>query len=192
MAKRMNPDERRELILSTAAEQFATLGYRNLSLRQIAAACGMSAPGVMHYFRTLEDLLNAVLQRREEMDMAALGLPLASQLGLLEGVRAAMAYYGERGEEVHQFAIIEGEAVDPAHPAHRYFTERHQRYYRYVEEALRSEYQNGSDLAPVVYAAVEGLRWQWMWGRLDVQQVEERMTQVWETLKPLGIPHAGD
>ncbi|NMB87993.1 MAG: TetR/AcrR family transcriptional regulator [Chloroflexi bacterium] len=59
----------RHRILSEAARLFVAQGYRGLSMREIAAACGLSKAGLYYHFRDKEELLMAVLiDNLEQMD----------------------------------------------------------------------------------------------------------------------------
>ena len=58
----------REHILATATAMFGESGYRGASLRDIAARCGLTHPGLLYHFPTKAGLLEAVLQRRDESD----------------------------------------------------------------------------------------------------------------------------
>jgi AcrR family transcriptional regulator len=192
MATRMKPEERREQIVEIASRQFAEHGYRNRSLRQVAAACGMSAPGLMHYFPTLDSLLQAVLQRRDDVDLAAVAQRLPVDAPFADRLRTVLAYYRERGEEVRRFAIVEGEALDPGHPAHAFFAGRQQRNYEALAELLADEYCNADDVAFVLASAFEGLRWQWMMAASAEFDPTEQMVRVWQLVQRLGVPRRPD
>ena len=81
----------------------------------------MSAPGLMHYFPDMQTLLAAVLDARDEEDLAALRLPKQPDARLLDLIDSALAYYAQRPAKVAQFDTLEIEALDPQHPAHDYF-----------------------------------------------------------------------
>src|SRR3954451_13920566 len=66
----------REHILNTATAMFGEAGYRGASLRDIAARCGLTHPGLLYHFPTKAGLLEAVLQRRDHADSAAAGVTL--------------------------------------------------------------------------------------------------------------------
>ena len=59
---RLAPDERREQILQAALEAFHTKGFGQTSVRDLAAATGMSIAGMYHYFDTKDDILFAIIQ----------------------------------------------------------------------------------------------------------------------------------
>jgi AcrR family transcriptional regulator len=50
-------DTRRLRLLSTSAEIFSRRGFRATSMKEIAAAVGMSKPTIYHYFNSKEELL---------------------------------------------------------------------------------------------------------------------------------------
>jgi len=50
-------DTRRLRLVSTAAEIFSKRGFRATSMKEIAAAVGMSKPTIYHYFTSKEELL---------------------------------------------------------------------------------------------------------------------------------------
>ncbi len=187
MATRMRPSERRQLIVQIATAQFAERGFRDLSLRQVAAACEMSTPGVMHYFPTLADLLVAVLQQRDDNDLAAVATRSGPYEDFAHQIRAVLTYYREHGDEVLLFAIVEGEAVDPGHPAHRFFANRTQRNADYIRDTLASEFVNADELSLLLSAAFEGLRWQWMMRATEGFDPTERMIRVWDIVQRLGV-----
>ena len=51
-----------ELILRAALEAFSAYGFRGATVDQIAAACGLSKPNLLYYFRRKEDIYVAVLE----------------------------------------------------------------------------------------------------------------------------------
>jgi len=53
---------RREDILAIAAGLFAENGFDNTSMRQIGATAGMQAASLYHYFRTKDDMLDAIVR----------------------------------------------------------------------------------------------------------------------------------
>jgi AcrR family transcriptional regulator len=56
------------LILAVAERLLARNGWRNTSLAQIAKEAGVTPAGLLHHFESKEQLLNAVLDARDEDD----------------------------------------------------------------------------------------------------------------------------
>lgn len=59
-------------ILQKAGELFAAHGYRSISMREIAAACGITKPAIYHYFRDKKHLYLEVVDRELERLVLAL------------------------------------------------------------------------------------------------------------------------
>ncbi len=168
-------DATRELVLDTALEMFAEQGYRATSVRDIAARCGMTHPGLLYHFPSKAALLMAALQRRDDVDcvdgeVRELGF---DQLGAREVLRhlikSARNNAGKRGL-VELFANLSVEATAPDHPAHDYFVDRYAALKATVtrsfadlerQDALRPGVVPGIAASQVV-AAMDGLQVQWL------------------------------
>ena len=61
-------EDRRQRILGVAERLLARNGWRNTSLAQIAKEAGVTPAGLLHHFESKEQLLNAVLDARDEDD----------------------------------------------------------------------------------------------------------------------------
>lgn len=175
-------DATRELVLDTALAMFAEHGYRATSVRDIAARCGMTHPGLLYHFPSKAALLMAVLQRRDDVDC------VDSDNGDLEfGQLEARAVFrhlitsaknnaSKRGL-VELFANLSVEATAPDHPAHDYFVERYAALKATVTRALIDLEKDGALrpgvvpglAAAQVVAAMDGLQIQWL---LDPQSVD--------------------
>lgn len=57
---------RKVQILDAAAECFRQKGFHRSSLAQIAAAAGMSAGHIYHYFKSKEDIVAAIVEREQD------------------------------------------------------------------------------------------------------------------------------
>lgn len=69
----MTPEHRgREGILDTAARLFSQKGFKGVSIRDIAQACGMTNAALYYHFKNKDDLFLGVLCRDHENRMAAL------------------------------------------------------------------------------------------------------------------------
>jgi AcrR family transcriptional regulator len=63
----MPPDSGgRDAILDTSAKLFSQQGYKEVSIRDIAQACGMTNAALYYHFKNKEDLFLAMLQRDHE------------------------------------------------------------------------------------------------------------------------------
>lgn len=173
-------ERRRAEIVQAAFEAFGTLGYRTASLVQIAADCGVSRAGLVHYFPTKEALLAAVLDERdragnvaffEGADVESDGVAYLSRLVRLVEHNASVPGM------VRLFAVLSTEASDPDHPAHDYFVARYARLrheFRHAFEVLHRQGQLRAGVDPEgldaeLIALMDGLQVQWL---LDPTQVD--------------------
>jgi len=57
------PDERRQEILDCAYQLFSTHGYKRMQMKEISKALGIAHGLVYHYFKSKDDLFDAVISR---------------------------------------------------------------------------------------------------------------------------------
>ena len=162
MAQRLAPEVRRAQILTAAMEMIAEEGYRGLTLRALARRCDMSAPGVMHYFRDMPALLMAVLDYRDERYAEAI-LPPGTEAFepvpfFAEVVEQMIANPG--GAQL--FATLQAESLDPAHPAHDYFTRRTETLSAWVAPNLAPYFDDPVAAAQQIMAILDGLQLHWL------------------------------
>ncbi|WP_426624301.1 TetR/AcrR family transcriptional regulator [Leifsonia sp. McL0607] len=177
--------ERRQQIVDEAYRAFATRGYHGTSLREIAVAAGIGLSTLQHHFGGKEDLLVAVLGRRDELggdpdgvggDGRApfAGLPFAD----------AIAAQAERNERIPGlialYSVLAAEAAADDHPAHDYFLDR----YATMRETYRAEFtalaaagrlRDGLDpalAAATVVALWEGIQLQWLYSPERIHAAE--------------------
>ena len=159
MATRLTPQARREYILTRTREMIAREGPEGLSMRKVARECEMTAPGVMHHFETLEDLLTEVLTVRREEEASRY-----QELLLEAGPGATLRDASENPVEAQNFDRLEALArVDPTHPAHKYYKGR-----SVVGEVgplssylAQLEYREPLAVLNVLSLVAEGLRARW-------------------------------
>src|SRR5512136_498586 len=92
----MPPDSGgRDAILDTSAKLFSQHGYKEVSIRDIAQACGMTNAALYYHFKNKEDLFLAMLQRDHEKAMASLHEAANSPGDLHEDLRQLVVRYAE-------------------------------------------------------------------------------------------------
>lgn len=161
---------KRAEILDRALEVFGEVGYRGASLREIAARCGISHPGLLHHFPTKQALLLAVLERRDESAQAAVRETGATGVAELRQILDHYAGNAGRRDVVELFATLSAEATDPAHPAHAFFTDRYGQVvadFVAVYSAIRDEGALRPDVEPAgaareLVALMDGVQVQWL------------------------------
>lgn len=165
-------DRRRENILTAAVELFAVQGYRQTSLRDIAERVGITHPGLLYHFGTKQELLAAVLSRRDQTNEQVFAL--GSQAGPREQLRRLLELAAHNATSpgiIELFATLSAEASDPEHPAHDFFAERYRRVVAanqaiFDELAARSELAEGVEvrnLGAALTALWDGLQVQWLY-----------------------------
>lgn len=162
MARRLSPEARRAEIIEVAHGLILENGYRDLSLREVARRCGMSAPGLMHYFPDMPTLLEAVLAHRDEIDIAAINDGASYSPHFTDFIDAATRYYADRAEEMSRFDALEVEALDPLHPAHAWFATRNERNLELVRPAVEREFENPDRVVQLIRYLIDGIRLSWM------------------------------
>lgn len=184
---------RREQILSAAVELFGEVGYRGTSLRDIAQRVGITHPGLLYHFHSKQELLSAVLARRDESDENTFGL---AQQGddSREYIRRILELAEHNSTTpglVELFATLSAESTDLEHPAHAYFKTRYNR----VEETFQSmfdrlaaegELRDGVDtkLLGLSFAALmDGLQVQWLYDPDTIDVAEHLRNYVNAYLK---------
>lgn len=174
--KRMSQEERHLQILSAATKILAVKGYWGMSLQDISDEIGISEAALYHYIDSKEDLLNMVLT--ENYDTAEASDFAAYNCAALDGDGHYVYYYPryclntvlysmQRPEMIQLFCVLSGEALNPDHPAHQFFTGRHMRHWEMVGSmswmlpAGMNEEQF-FDLFTLVSSAIDGLQQRWL------------------------------
>lgn len=158
---------RRAEIIQAATGVIAERGYRGATLAAVAERVGLTQQGLMHYFATKEALLVAVLEARDQWDMASAALH--GRAWPLEVVANLVEYNATRPGIVQAFTVLAGDSVTEGHPAQDYFKERYAAVREGGAEALRAEYGDRlpGGLSPeraatLLAAVVDGLQVQWL------------------------------
>jgi len=161
--------ERREQIIQTATDVFATEGFEGTALKRVAELVGVREATLFHYFRGKQELLTAVLAERDRRSLAAMG---AEEAGLALMVRSAERNRSEPGLTT-LYAVASATANDPGHDSHGYFKER----YGEVVDVLAADIERrqsagqarsdlpAGDLARLVVAVSDGLQLQWLYDK---------------------------
>jgi AcrR family transcriptional regulator len=132
---RLAPDARREQILREATRLISESGFNAVSLADIAEACDIRKPSVLHYFGSMNSLLLAVLEGRDAKALNDYQGALLESTGLVVGpepsaatTRDLVTHVARKNVESREltrlYSILGAEALAPDHPAHSYFADR--------------------------------------------------------------------
>lgn len=162
--------ERRDEILTVAAEAFSERGTRGVSLAQIAQRIGISEPGLLHHFRSKSELLSAVLRHRDEEDRKILSDAFAHAADTPEALLTLCRHHRDHPTSIRLFTITAAESLDDRHSAHGYFRDRYRDVRAEIAGWVAADQEAGrlsKDLTPEALAAeiasvMDGLQIQWL------------------------------
>ncbi|MGW3289014.1 TetR/AcrR family transcriptional regulator [Streptomyces sp. NPDC001002] len=168
---------RRAEIVRAARESFAEHGFTKASLRDIAERADITHAGLLHHFRTKDDLLAAVLAERdtEERRYAESKVPDMDHLAPYLG---DMLRHHQKSPELMRLWIeLATAASRPEHPAHGYFVQRYAWGSEQFARGMRGKADSGElheaiapeHAATLLQAVLNGLQLQWLLDRdLDI------------------------
>ncbi|GAB2590564.1 TetR/AcrR family transcriptional regulator [Microlunatus antarcticus] len=179
--------QRRQEIVSAAAQVFAERGYNGGSLRSIGERVGVSSASLVQYFGTKEGLLTAVLEEwaRESRPAGTDGL---RGLAWMRSMREAMVYNATHRGLIELFLTLTAEATNPAHPARTFVQHRYAmvvaEHQRHLHEAVAdgevtplSETEVEQE-ARLFVAAMDGIELQWLLDpRVDLLELFDRFLE---------------
>ena len=179
--RRERAEQRRAEIVSVAAELFSRTGYRGTALAEVAAAAGITQPGLLHHFGSKEGLLLAVIERRDA-DSEAYATQLLGEDAedRLAGLPAFARRNADRPGLARLFAVLVAESLEPQAPGHRHFVERYRTLRTIVAKMIASAQvagEVGGHVDPVlkateILATLDGLQTQWLLDPAEVDIVE--------------------
>jgi AcrR family transcriptional regulator len=159
---------KREEILTTALAVIEREGYSGASVRQLADAVGLSQPGLLHYFDSKDELLTAVLRKRDEVDAEAF-VREQRPAGLAEFL-ALIRHNAAVPGLVQLYVRVSSAATDPEHPGHEYFRMRSEQIRALFVPVIAAQKEQGrlrGELEPervarLLVAVADGLQIQWL------------------------------
>jgi AcrR family transcriptional regulator len=146
--KRVDPEERRQIIAAAVYEVIGERGWEAVSLRDVASAAGVSMGQVQHYFTTKTDMLlfalgynRARVMARLQQELAALPVPTQR-----EQIRAAVRVSlpldePSRQEAIVNIAFLSAATVTPAYS--QLLRDEYAGVLELAEAQLRAAAENG-------------------------------------------------
>ena len=178
-------DERYDSLLGHAARVFADQGYHSTTMRDLAAASGMSLAGMYYYVKGKEELLYLIQER--------------CFTGVLEGARRAVAPSADPVERLHAFIhhhvaffaahmaemkVLSHEATSLTGDSKRRVNAIKRRYVDLLEGLLRGV---AADEAPVdrsaaAYVLFGMMNWMYNWydpaGEIDPRRLADLISRI--------------
>lgn len=182
---------KREEILAVTLEVVADKGCRRTYISDIAERAGLTQAGLMHYFRSREELYQGVLAARDGLDRPDDDGPACAVDGFIEAIELEQRVPGL----IQLYVEFSAEATHPGHPSHEFFRRRQEEHRRALVAAIEAAQREGDvgarmdprAAADLLHAAADGLRVRWL---LDPElDVAHRLRALWEQLR--AASHAG-
>jgi AcrR family transcriptional regulator len=182
---------KREAILDAALVVFSQVGFQGSTLREIARECGVSHQSLMHYFPSKQELLIAVLHRRDERLRRHFREPTGMAV---EELISLAEYNASAPGHIELFSAAAAEATAADHPGHEYYTEFYHELVGSMTTYLGLAEERGmlkpgispEEAARVVLALVDGLQLQWLYDR-DSVKVAATVRKVFEGLLTVSL-----
>lgn len=165
-----NGRRKRAELVDAAFDVFATQGFQQLSIRQIAEAIGTSHTALLHHFGSKDALLEAVLEERERRD-GPWRQQVLDEKGFLDGVPEIMAHNANYRGVILLDNMLQAEAISPDHPAHEFIVRRDRDFLTAVlgeVTRLQASGEIRAELDPLttarqVVALIEGVETAWLY-----------------------------
>jgi AcrR family transcriptional regulator len=162
---------RKERIVDVATRFLARNGARGTTLGDIAAEAGVSQAGLLYHFPTKDDLLHAVLDRRDEFEDALLWSKGADPgLQIFDIIADIVRSWSERPEIVGLVAVLVAENVGDEGPLRPRLASKYQLTVDRIASTLSAAQQRGEIRAQTdthlksieILAFLSGLEMAWL------------------------------
>ena len=174
--KRMSQEERHLQILQAAVKIIATKGFWGMSLQNISDELGITEAALYQYISSKDDLLNMVLSECYDTIDADEYNAVTAAIVDADGHRVyyypcyclnIVLYNLQRPELVQLYSVLNGEALNPSHPAHDFFIGRHLRQWEMICSMNwllppDVDEERFYDLYTLAMSAMDGLQYRWL------------------------------
>lgn len=139
------PSSKRMQILATAGRLFHEKGFEATSIQDVAAACGLTKPGLYHHIRSKEDLLLEICMRGLDVFEAEVVVPALAVADPLERLRIWMDRHVRlvHRPSVQQVTVLIHERTRFPGPAENQIRNRKRRLMQILETAFRDAMEAG-------------------------------------------------
>ncbi len=176
---------RRETLLDAAIRLFSKRGFRATGIVALAQEVGLTHVGLLHHFGTKQDLLHALVARREAEEAAQ--VRASPPLLGIAGLRAL----AKSGQQLltqpllpRLYTVLIAENLDPDDPLHGYFVDRYKRVRMALAHVVRAGQVSGEirpdvdadRIAAELLSFIVGTQTQWLLDAdgIDVNGAYER------------------
>jgi AcrR family transcriptional regulator len=160
---------RRARIIEEAIGLFGERGYYGFTIQELGKRCGLSNPGLLHYFPSKLDVLLQVLAELEARDTDFME-PLVQQAlheekssaAVVSILRMMVARVMERPQLIRLLIELQAESLSPEHPAHAWWQRRDRVTLRFLAELLQPFVVQPDAVARQLLGLLDGLCMQWL------------------------------
>ena len=160
---------RREKILAAAIRHVARNGGRGTSLAQIATEAGVTQQGLLYYFPSKDELLNAALDVRDQRDVVPRLVPWQG-LEFLDGIVERIHRWRQEPEMVGMFTLLLVENLGDHAPLRDRLEKRYSLVHKEYADGVRAAQANGTARADIdphlkaieIIAFLNGLETSWL------------------------------
>ncbi len=155
-------------ILEAAMEVFGTKGYTNGSLLEVGQKAGLTRQGILHHFPSKEKLLLAMLEYRDDSDVAGLdGAHVPSGRAFFDHLVRTTRINTTRPGVLQAYIVLSADSVTEGHPAQQFFRDRYTGLRTMIVDALHvvvpaADGQRLRDVASSLIGTMDGLQIQWL------------------------------
>lgn len=169
-------EAKRAEVVNVALELFSRKGYDRTSFREVARLAGLSQAGLLHHFRTKEELFVEVLRRRDERNSRFYDQTIDHDV-TVEGLLEIIKHNAQEPGLVRLYVAMSAESTDEESSARQFFVQRYEILRTHIAADIRRKQDSGElpesldpqSAASLVIAAADGLQLQWL---LDPAQVD--------------------
>jgi AcrR family transcriptional regulator len=188
---------RRARIIEEAIGLFGERGYYGFTIGELGKRCGLSNPGLLHYFPSKLDVLLQVLaelETRESEFMEPLFQQAVHESGSKAAVRTMLRAMGIRiaahPENLRVLVELQAESLSPEHPAHEWWVRRDAITRQFIADILRPYVPRPESVARQVLALMDGFCTLWLRDNPLRDIASEWDDAVARLLPELGDDHA--
>lgn len=166
------PEVRRARIFDEAIRLIGERGYYGFTVQELAQRCGLTNPGLLHYYPSKLDLLLAVLDEMEAREIEVIEPIVQQAERALEGphareaalsvLRAIITRGAAKREMVRFLAELQAESLSPDHPAFNWWLRREAAMLDLFTRLLHPFVTNPAAIARQTLALIDGLSLQWL------------------------------
>lgn len=170
--RRLKAEDRRNQIIDIASVLISERGYWGISIRDIAMRCEITDTAILHHFGNKENLLLAIIEKRDEDDRRAfadyLGVDRDKLYQSIPGIsvevvcQAIVRRNASQPEIVRLYSLLSAEALQPNHPVHEYFARREQRVIETFASARCNLKMEPVERGRLLLSLMDGVQLRWL------------------------------